>query len=630
MSWMQRLYQVYEHNEHVVGVFEERRNQRMTLLPVAHLLQNAQVQINLTSEGQFHNAKIVENERTIVPMSLNSANRAGKSIRPHYLHDKLFYVAGDYLDFGGNEKRADYFEPYYEQMKDWASYAQAPLEVRAIYNYISQKTVVRDLVNEGILPVDDTGKVILKMSGKDRPEIYKVVSGEVLDAFVRFNVLTEENIPVWENRKLFDAFIDYYQTVNEKKADRGLCYVTGRKDDVLTTQHGSRIRHAGDMGKLISANDHVGFTYRGRFAEPQEAVQVGYDVSQKSHQALRWLIQRQGTYIDTRYFLAFGVEHKDIPPPFSGVLDILSEDLKEKSETKPLTESVVAEEINKAMQGYERTFTNQELKNIVIMALDAATSGRLSIVYYQELNPRIYLDNLTHWHQSCRWLLSSWNKETKRYRRFVGSPSTYRIVEAVYGRKADARVKKDLYTRLLPCIVERKPIPKDVTRTIYYRVINPDSFRQANESWEDTLQVACALINKEYESEGYTVALQKDNDSRDYLFGRLLGIAEVMERGILKERNESRSTNATRYFNSFSQHPARTWQVIRKQLNPYFIRLGSNATFYAKLIQEIESRIRPEQMTNEPLGPVFLLGYSSQIQDLYTKKEEKKDDSLTK
>src|SRR5699024_6501619 len=197
MSWMQQLYNVYEHNEHLIGVFEERRNQRMTLLPVAHMLQNAQIQINLTPEGNFHNAKVIENERTIVPMSLNSANRAGSAIRPHYLHDKLFYVAGAYIEYGGNEKRVKYFEEYYKQMKEWASHDEAPLEVKAIYTYIAQKSVVRDLIDEGIFPVDNEGKVILKMSGRDRPDIYKLVSGEVLDAFVRFNVLTEENIPVW-------------------------------------------------------------------------------------------------------------------------------------------------------------------------------------------------------------------------------------------------------------------------------------------------------------------------------------------------------------------------------------------------------------------------------------------------
>src|SRR5690625_3648387 len=122
MSWMQQLYDVYENNSHRIGIFEERRNQRMTLLPTTHMLQSAQIQINLNPDGTFLNAKVIENERTIVPMSLDSANRSGSAIRPHYLHDKLFYVAGDYIAYGGNEKRAAYFVEYYNQMKKWAEH----------------------------------------------------------------------------------------------------------------------------------------------------------------------------------------------------------------------------------------------------------------------------------------------------------------------------------------------------------------------------------------------------------------------------------------------------------------------------------------------------------------------------
>src|SRR5699024_5889328 len=127
-------------------------------------------------------------------------------------------------------------------------------------------------------------------------------------------------------------------------------------------------------------------------------------------------------------------------------------------------------------------------------------------------------------------------------------------------------------------------------------------------------------------SEGYTVALQEDNHSRDYLFGRLLGIAEVMERRVLEKRDEKRATNATRYFNAFTQHPARTWMVIRKQLAPYFENSSDNTRYYAMLLQQVESKLSIEQMTDDSLKPVFLLGYSSQIQSLYTKKEENKND----
>lgn len=618
---MQNLSAVYDHNEHQVGEFEEVRKQRVTLLPIAHMTQSAQIEVNLTPNGEFMNAKVIDNERTIVPMTLDSANRSGSAVRPHYLHDKLFYVAGDYIAFGGEEKRAEYFPAFKKQLGQWANESDAPHEVKAIYTYIAKGEVIKDLVEEKIFPVDQDNKVISKITGKDRPDIYKVVTGDVLGAFVRFNVIQPNTAPVWENKVIFNQYVKYFNATN--KAKRGVCYVAGESNVILSTQHGSRIRNAGDLSKLISANDDKGFTYLGRFETATEAVQVGFQVSQKAHHALRWLFQRQGTYVDSRYFVTFGIEESDVPDPYSDGLSFLSEVAKEKAEQTVLTEEVVAKEIAKALQGYEIEFKKIKLKNIIVMAVDAATSGRLAIVYYQEIHPERYLKAIEKWHTTCRWLQVIKDNETKQTRRFVGTPSTYRIVEAVYGSRTDARIKKELYTRLLPCIVEGKPLPRDIVRLIYNRIINPFSFQGLKESWEATLNIACALVNKRYESEGFTVALQKDYDSRDYLFGRLLGVAEVMERNILKDRNENRATNATRYFNAFSQHPARTWQVIRKQLTPYFERLGNESSWYARLLQEIEAKMTIEQMTDNPLGPVFILGYSSQIQDMYTKKEDK-------
>lgn len=632
MSWMIQLYDVYEHNSHRVGVFEEKRNQRITLLPTSHMIQTAQIQINLSTDGDFLNARVIDNERTIVPVTLESANRSGKTIRPHFLHDKLFYVAGDYIEFGGDLKRKDYFKAYYSQMKDWANHQNAPKEVKSIFKYISKKRVIRDLIDEKILPVDNNGKVIIKMTGPERQEIYKVVTGNnVLEAFVRFNVIQDNSVPVWENTDLFDSFIEYISDSLKQKT--GLCYVSGRTHEALTTQHGSRVRYTGDLSKLISANDDIGFTFRGRFHHSEEAVQIGYEISQKAHNALRWLIQRQGTNVDSRYFVSFGVEHIEVPEPFTDGLEFLSREVLEQYKDKVLTEEIVANEIIKAMHGFKHEFDKSKLENIIVMALDAATSGRLAIVYFQQFNPELYIESLIKWHHSCRWLQITRDKSTKGVIRYIGTPSTNKIADAVYGSDADPRLKKELYTRLLPSILERKRIPSDIVKTLFHRVTNPYSFKSKTQSvdyfkWEETLNIACALINKQYESEGYSLALQEENLDRDYLFGRLLGVAEVMERRLLKEKNETRATNATRLFNAFSQRPARTWYVIRKQLNPYFVRLGDQATFYSVLLQEIESKISFEQMNDKPLGPVFLLGYSSQIQDLYTKKEEDKDGSI--
>ena len=402
--------------------------------------------------------------------------------------------------------------------------------------------------------------------------------------------------------------------------------MTAQTDAILTTQHGSRIRNAGDLSKLISSNDDKGFTYLGRFKEADEAVQIGYEVSQKSHHALRWLIQRQGTYVDSRYFVAFGVEQPSTIDPFASGEFGMS-DFEVTTVQPAQTKEVIAKTLAANLHGIGPLLPEDKQEQIIIMAVDAATSGRLAIVYYQQTNPKQYIEALSHWYTTCCWLQVTQDKETKQMKRGIYTPSTYRIVEAVYGSKADSRIKKELYTRLLPCIIEKKPIPKDVVRLIFNRVKNPSSFKGLMESWEATVNIACALITKQFESEGYTVAIQEDNNSRDYLFGRLLGVAEVMERSVLKERGENRSTNATRYFNAFSQHPARTWHVIRKQLNPYFERQGAKLTYYAKALQELEARLTIEQMTDAPLGPVFLLGYSSQVQAMYTKKEEVTNDN---
>lgn len=221
--------------------------------------------------------------------------------------------------------------------------------------------------------------------------------------------------------------------------------------------------------------------------------------------------------------------------------------------------------------------------------------------------------------------------------KYIGVPSTYHIVEAIYGEKADPRIKKELYTRLLPCIVDRAVMPKDIVMAIYNRLKNPMSFAGdlANPTgeWQRTLWIACALIRKRYEKEEISMALDLNNHTRDYLFGRLLGVAEVLERNELNRRGEKRATNAMRYLNAFSQHPARVWQTIRKQLHPYQVRQGENVWYYNKLIREIEASMKDDYMTNDALGPKFLLGYSSQIEDLYTKKEEKEgvtDDTNSK
>ncbi|MBB4822800.1 CRISPR-associated protein Csd1 [Sporosarcina luteola] len=642
MSWMKHLYEVYENNSGTVGEFEQRgEGQRFTLLPVSHVTQSAQIEIVLDREGNFFRATVVpkENARTIVPATLDSANRAGSTVAAHFLHDKLFYVAGDYMKYGGEEKRSQNYLHFIGQLQDWAASEYTHSKVTLIYDYIKKGTLIEDLVAEKILFLDENKKMIEKWTaqedknyGIEKPDIYRVVTGQSSEALVRFNVLSEtpDDPPVWEDKRLFQAFQKYLEGKMRETTESGYCYVSG-KFLPLTERHGSRLRNAGDMSKLISSNDKRGFTFRGRFNESSQAVQIGYDVSQKAHNALRWLIQRQGYRADTRNFITFGVEKPVNVQVFDGSTDLLTSFYGADfiKTDKDGTNLIVAEQVQQALKGKKYNFQVEGIKNIVVMAVDAATTGRLAIIYYQQLNSELFLERLARWHTTCKWHQAYFDLGLRKNIYYEGTPSTYQIVEGVYGERADEKVKKELYTRLLPCIVDEAPIPKDIVRSIFNRVKNPMSFNNdlsnPTGEWQRTLQIACALIRKQYEKEEIDMALELENRNRDYLFGRLLGVAEVFEAWELKQKKDSRTTNAARYFNAFSQHPARVWMTIQKQLNPYKVRPSEFSGRYITLLQEIEDQLKTEDMNNTALGPLFLLGYSSQVRDLYTKKDRKEE-----
>lgn len=116
--------------------------------------------------------------------------------------------------------------------------------------------------------------------------------------------------------------------------------------------------------------------------------------------------------------------------------------------------------------------------------------------------------------------------------------------------------------------------------------------------------------------------LDETRDTRDYLYGRLLAIADVLEERTLSNAEKNRPTNATRYMQQFSQRPFRTWKQIHELLIPYLMRQGDNASYYKWLIGQVECLFDPEDfVSNKPLTGEYLLGYYCQRQKMWEKKD---------
>lgn len=116
------------------------------------------------------------------------------------------------------------------------------------------------------------------------------------------------------------------------------------------------------------------------------------------------------------------------------------------------------------------------------------------------------------------------------------------------------------------------------------------------------------------------MALDPNRKTRDYLYGRLLAIADRLEEHALYKAGEKRDTNAARYMQQFAERPNRTWRQIYLSLSSYMARLGG-AKYYKDMIDEVMNKFDPiEEFTSDkPLSGEFLLGYHCQRQALWLK-----------
>ena len=625
MSWLLKLYETYPS-----AIQKEGKKP----WPVSHFVKNAHIEVVLDEKGNFRRTGLLNGEEapTLIPATEGSAGRTGTKIAPHPLCEELSYCASDLPDVD-IEKNAEYLS----QLEKWKEFDNSNLKLKAIHSYLNKRTLWRDISSEVEFPINFKNK-----SG----QATKVQQEK---AFVRWRV-EAKGIPssgTWEDEDIVQSWITY-----DKKANSVSGYCCALDEIVRVTQNQPKfIRYPGDSAKLISSNDDAGYTYRGRFLAAKQAVEVGFEVTQKAHNTLRWLVSRQGFRNGEQVVVSWAVSGKEIPQPIQDTLSMLGEELPENAEygttqqhdeidhTIDVGESF-AHSLNKFMAGYLAKLEPDE--SIVIMALDAATPGRMGITYYRETFASEFIDVVTRWHEDLAW--------SQRYKREIptgkkkpkieivwtrSAPSPKIIWEAVYGKTLTDSLKKNLIERILPCIVEGRPIPFDIVNSCIHRASNPNGLEQWE--WEQCLGVACSLFKGYYrrhpdpnKRRDYFMALDEKNTSRDYLYGRLLAVAERIEYIALQVANEKRSTTAERMMQHFADRPCSSWRNIELALQPYIQRLKNSRPGFLvnrqKELDAILSSFESNEFTSEkPLSGEFLLGFHCQRLSLRQKTESTTD-----
>lgn len=642
MSWMQKLYETYEANKHRVG----DRNESVPLLPILHMYQEAHIEVTLDDKGTFQRARVLLGDRgTIFPCTEESMGRSGKTPIGHPLCDKLQYVAGDFSVYGGivtsgfAETPSKPFDNYLAALEEWCKSPHSHPWVCAVRTYVKEKCLLRDLVNGKILHVDDRGQLLRKWpSRENKPDIFRIISKQD-GAVIRWAVQIP-GIPSSElhrEPKIWASWVEYYMDKTSKERKPDLCPVLGVKTLPART-HPKKIVNTRDLAnaKLISANDDKGFTFRGRFTEAQQACSIGLEVSQKAHSALSWLVARQGYQRGTQTVVAWAPSGQDMPDPCADT-DVLFGDTTEKR-AEAVAEIIqergdvgqaFARRLSKVIAGYKAALG--PTAGIAVLGMDAATSGRMALTFYREINGAEFLDRLTSWHETYAWfqrLSDGEEGEPRTERAFVGAPSPQKIAEVAYGHRLNDKLCGAVVERLLPCIIDGRYMARDLVERAFRKSLNRfgmrselrrngESRRKHEWEWEQTLGVACALFRGFHRERRYSMVLEAERKTRDYLYGRLLAIAEHLESRALYLADENRDTTAERLMHRFADRPFSTWRSIEGALQPYKSRLRAkrpgSLEWLNRLLDEVHDLFDPKDFESDrPLTGEFLLGYHSQ------------------
>jgi CRISPR-associated protein Csd1 len=636
MSWIEQLSRTYD------ACFGQPQFAQRPLAPISTVPQTTQLHVQLHPDGSFFHASIEEKVDTTLFVSEDSATRSGTHPAANPLTEQLEYCAKGIDLFGGKEEKQ---KRYLAQLKAWASSPFSDPQVNAVFQYAENGTLLEDLLREKVLSA--TGNVLEKVAlGKGKQDPLKI--------WVRWSVIGANQAETWSDAELAEKWRKFEASQSK---DSRFCMASGVVTRT-TQKHPARIRFTSDRSKLISANDADGFTFRGRFDESQEALTIGYETSQKAHNALRWLIERQGTRIGERVVVAWTVANA-LPQP----LLVDSWELFQPQEESVLPPGVGRIEapagsqyagdagqlfalcLRKAILGYRQEVGSTS--DAVIMVLDSATKGRMAIPYYRELPGWDLLDRVERWHS-----LFAWMQTTDGGERFIGAPAPQRIADSVFGRldrerntvQTDDKLRAATIERLLPCIVDGQPVPKDLARSAFHKTVasarerrGKDKSKRAYWEFDRNLGVACSLHKATHPKENYAMSLEQERTTRDYLYGRLLAVAEEIEGRALWISGQQRETSAARLMQRFADHPCGTWRTLELQLRPYIAQLRvsrpGQIAAWLKLIDAIigsfgQTDGQSDFLLNRPLSGEFLLGYHCQREALRQPATKNKSDEI--
>lgn len=606
MGWMNALTETYDNYFNGAELSDDPH----PLVPVGFTERKVGLIVRIKRDAVFHSAELLKTEeQRSMPSDPAAESRTGQKL-PYPICDELRYTAGD-LSQLSNEDYGAYFDVYLNNLESWCAEDGSVEELIILRDYLRKRTLAADIIAYGAVKADKNG----------------FIPSKLINTSVDFYIYRDaEFVSICE---LQSVRLSWQKRLIGRMSDTGLCYSSGSVEPILSN-------HAKLEGnaKLISSKDGPRpFQFKGRFTDASQACAIGYSTSAKAHNTIKWLRSRQGYNRYGTTFITWSTDcRKVIPPqnPFDQNEEIVVTD----------TEEIYGNKLRASLSGRMKPPESKKNPKIVMLGMESATPGRMSMIFYEEFDDAAYLESLSKWYERCIWRLPV-KKGDDPIKYYITSPNIRELSEAVFGQDNIRRADNDrppsksitkqvsrFYQDILVCIANARIFPEIYVNAACHRACCPSGFTDSKgkwhrDNWLKCVAVTLAMLKSSHNKEGYKVALNKEEKCRDYIFGRLLAVADMVE--ITASRGtdaQFRQTNAVRYFGAMQQRPATTWMNIREKLEPYFGKIDykKDCDRFRSLIDEITHLADDGALSdNSPLSPRFLEGYHNQRYELSVK-----------
>ena len=538
--------------------------------------------ISLKTEDERGKKKVWVSTTRMVPQMVTRSS----GVLPNFLCDNSKYMLG--FDKDGSSKRVlECFQAAKEKHLELLEQAEGEMaaSIKAFFETWNPEKEEEKLKESEIWEaLTDGGNLIFYMNGCEAQE-------------------DEEIKELWNEKQ--------NSCDGEEGGNTGICLVTGKKAEISRIHRTIKgVPGAQSSGAaLVSFNAPAFESYGkeqsynapvGKYAEFAYTTALNYLLSQRNYtfqlgdtMVVYWAENGQKAYQDVFSFAL--VPTVDNRETIREIFDCIKKD-----------QPIKVDDIE--MDSEQRFY---------ILGL-APNAARLSVrFFYQDSFGKI-LEHISEHYERMKIVQPSW--ETREYMSIRDM-----LMETVNQNSRDKSPIPNMAAMVMQAVLSGGRYPASLYTDTLIRIRADQGERKL--SWGRTAILKAYLIRNTNWKEGVNyMGLNKENSEQPYLLGRLFAVLEFIQ----KDTNPGiKATIRDRYFNSACATPASVFPILIKLMNSHIKKLerdnlGAKIS-YENQLTEIMGKLDefPRRLTLEEQGK-FDLGYYHQVQDKYTKREDRK------